>query len=333
MDASPARHGTSGPISETDLTAVIDDAGYQWDEVIAVAAVNADGSVVRQSRGTLADRRPMSTSVQVYGASLTKQIVAMCIARFVNAGSIDPDAPISRWIADLPGWSNNVTVRHLLHHISGLPDEDSLMDRMRSLGLEERTNDTMTRAVATFLELNHAPGEVHLYSNIGYVTIAGIIEHVAGESIVDHVDSVVFQPLGMTQSQLWNGPERNPKGANPLDPPEATPHSIGDGGMWTTADDLTRWIEAMITDTFGARNLMMSRISPNDGSPLNYAWGITVENQNGAIVCSHGGGWPGSISQMSWLPERGSGFIVFTTEGGEPLARVSAALRQRLAEN
>ena len=317
-------------ISEFELASIVDDAGYPDSDVIAVAVVNPDESVISQVRGTLADGRPMSTSTQVYGASLTKQIVAMCIARLVNAKQLDPDRPISTWISGLPEWSDQITVRHLLHHVSGLPEEDPLIEKMNELELTHRTSDAMLTGVATFPSLATAPGAEHHYSNIGYIALGRIVEIVSGTSLIDHIGTTVFKPLGMGQSRLWSGPDLHPPDAYPLDPNHPTPHSLGDGGMWTTADDLTKWIVAMNADTFGTRDQMMTRIELNDGTPLDYAWGILVTQESGVTICSHGGGWHGSISHMAWLPDRCSGYIAFTRNGGEPLSKVTAELRQRL---
>ena len=317
-------------ITEDELASIVDSAGCPESDAIAVAVVNPDGSIVRQARGTLPDGRDMSTTMQVYGASLTKQIVAMCVARLVNAGQLDPDQPIAAWIADLPEWSRQITVRHLLHHVSGFPEETPLIEKMTELGLTHRTSDAMLTGVAAFATLDTAPGAEHHYSNIGFVTLGRIVEIVTGASLIEHVDSMVFNPLGMNQSQLWNGPALHPPGANPLDPAHPAPHSLGDGGMWTTADDLTRWITAMNADAFGTRELMMTQIDLSDSTPLNYAWGVQVRQEDDVTFCSHGGGWHGSISHMAWLPDRSSGYIAFTRTGGEPLEKVTTALRQHL---
>jgi CubicO group peptidase (beta-lactamase class C family) len=317
-------------IVEAELRQMVDDAGYRDDGVIAVAVVNDDGSIASHARGVLLDGRPMSATMQLYGASLTKQVVGTCIARLVNDGRLDPDQPVATWFPNLPGWANEVCVRHLLHHTAGLPDEDPLKERMRELGLAHRTNEAMLAAVATFPSLVSTPGDEHRYANVGYVMLARIVEIITGALLVAYARESIFTPLQMVQSQLWAGPERNPAGANPLVPDVPTPHSVGDGGMWTTADDLTRWIVAMNADAFGTRTRMMAGTTLNDGAPCDYAWGIVISREHGTAICSHGGGWPGSYSLMSWMPERGSGFIALTITGGEPLENVSAALRNRL---
>jgi CubicO group peptidase (beta-lactamase class C family) len=317
-------------ISDIELGALVDEAGYADGEIIAVAVVNGDGTIVRQARGVLPDGRPMSTATHVYGASQTKQIIAMCAAQLVKSGRLDPDLPISAWLPELPGWGSRIRFRHLVHHLAGLPLEETLLERMDELGLNRRTSDAMLEAVATFPELIAEPGETHQYSNIGYVTMGRIIELVTGSPLIEYVDSVVFKPLQMTRSCLWQGPERHPDGANPLDPEKPIPHSLGDGGMWTTADDFTRWIEAMNADVFGVRELMMTKTTLNDGLPLDYAWAIAVSRENGVEVCSHGGAWYGSVSKSSWIPSLGVGFIAFTVTGGDALDALSANLRKRL---
>ena len=317
-------------MTEAELAGIVDEAGYGDGGTIAVAVVNGDGTIVRQERGILPDGRPMTCATRVYGASLTKQIAAMCAARFAKEGRIDPSASIRRWFPDLPDWADGVQFHHLVHHTSGFPDEDTLFDRIRDQGETRRTSDTMLAGLRSFSSLTRAPGESYEYSNIGYVCLGRIVELESATPLSAHFDQLVYRPLGMTQSLLWDGPDAHPAGSNPLDPNSPIPHSLGDGGMWATANDLTRWIQAMNADTFGVRDLMMVPGTLNDGQALDYAWGVKVTNEGGVDVCSHGGGWPGSISRMAWIPERDSGFIAFTVDGGESLDRVSELLRETL---
>jgi CubicO group peptidase (beta-lactamase class C family) len=317
---------------EIELPELIDQAGFAPEAAIAMIVVHGDGAQTRYARGVLADGQAMSTDTLVYGASQTKQIVALCAARLVREGRLDPDSPIARWFPDWPAWAQRVRFRHLIHHRSGMPDEKTLLGRMRELGYEGRTSDAMLAAVATFPTLAAEPGERHEYSNIGYVTMGRVIESITGSPLPQHVDEVVFAPLGMSHSLLWKGPEPHPAGAAPLDPEYPTPLSLGDGGMWTTAADFVKWIEAMNADRFGVHSLMTQTMSLNDGTPQDYAWAIRVSTENGTQVCSHGGAWWGSYSKSAWMPAIGTGFIVFATEGDEPLESLGRSLIERLTE-
>jgi CubicO group peptidase (beta-lactamase class C family) len=307
-----------------------ESAGFTGDSVVAVVVIGPNGERTSHTSGTLLDGRAMSTSTIVYGASQTKQLIAMCAARLERAGKLDPDRAIAHWFPDWPEWSNRVTVRHLVHHRSGMPDEETLLARMAELGHERRTSDTMLAAIATFSELAAEPGERYEYSNIGYVTLGRIVELETGQSLIDHLAETVFAPLGMGQSRLWEGPEDHPAEANPLDPDQPVPHSLGDGGMWTTADDFSRWLRAMLDDRFGVRDLMARTLPLNDGTANDYAWALRATESNGLAVLGHGGAWWGSRSKSAWIPERGSGFIIFTVDGGEPLDALSDALIERL---
>lgn len=319
-------------IDRSELQTMAEAVGYSDSTIVAAVILTPDGQRVRYAAGTLPDGRPMTTSTIVYGASQTKQLIAMCAARLERAGNLDPDTAISHWFPDWPDWARRVTVRQLVHHQSGMPDEETILARMAELGYERRTSNAMLAAVATFPELAAEPGERYEYSNTGYVTLGRIVERETGQSLIDHLAESVFAPLGMTQSRLWEGPEDHPAGANPLDSDQPVPHSLADGGMWTTADDFSCWIEAMLSDRFGVRDLMVRTTPLSDGSPNDYAWALRTQQINGALVCSHGGAWWGSRSKSAWIPERKSGFIIFTVDGGEPLDALSDALIERLTK-
>jgi CubicO group peptidase (beta-lactamase class C family) len=318
-------------IRDDDLAQLANETGFDPEAIVAISVANGDGTVAHHARGTIADGRPMTVDTVVYGASLTKQVTATAIARLVQRGSIDPDRSIDHWFPNLPSWARTIRVRHLLHHTSGLPDETILAERMGEMELTTRTNTTMLRAVATFDNLVTPPGEAHQYCNIGYVMLAEIVAQASGEPIARHLARTIFEPLGMSNSLVWSGPDPHPDGANPLSPATGHPHSIGDGGMWTTATDLVHWIRAMNADTFGVRDLLLTPGTLADGSVLEYGWGVGIARENDTIIGSHGGGWHGSVSHMAWFPDHRTGYIAFTVTGGEPLTELGATLRQRLS--
>jgi len=333
VSADRKMNGALSVVTEFDLAGIVEDAGYRDGGIIAIAVVNGDGLISRYERGVLTDGLPMTCDTLVYGASLTKQIVAMCAARLVQAGLIDPTSSITTWLPGLVGLADDVQFRHLVHHTAGFPDEATLVDRMGDEGGMLRTSEGMLAALASFRSLDRAPGDSFDYSNIGYVCLGRIVELVSGTALAEHVDEIVFRPLGMGRTRLWSGPGVRPEGGSTLDPDSPVPLSLGDGGMWTTANDLARWIRAMNADTFGVRDLMMIPGALNDESALDYAWAVRVTDRGGVNVCSHGGGWPGSISRMAWIPERTSGFIAFTVDGGPPLENLFATLLATLTSS
>ncbi len=136
-------------IDRSELQTMAEAAGYSDRTIVAAVVLTPDGERVRYAAGTLPDGRPMTTSTIVYGASQTKQLIAMCAARLERAGKLDPDTAISHWFPDWPDWAHRVTLRQLVHHQSGMPDEETILARMAELGYERRTSNAMLAAVAT----------------------------------------------------------------------------------------------------------------------------------------------------------------------------------------
>ena len=92
----------------------------------------------------------------------------------------------------------------------------------------------------------------------------------------------LFEPLQMHDTILWSGPQASPPHAallQPLQPP--APLSVGDGGLWTTVRDLIRWNDALLADTLGITTVLHTPGALDDGTPLDYAWGVRVFRQDG----------------------------------------------------
>jgi CubicO group peptidase (beta-lactamase class C family) len=135
-------------------------------------------------------------------ASLTKSFTALAVMQLVEAGKIDLDAPVQRYlpwfrVAD-PQASAQITVRHLLNQTSGLPTsagEIPLADFDDSPGATER----QARALSS-LVLTRPVGSAHEYSNSNYNLLGLIIEAASGESYADYVQNHIFTPLDMSHS-------------------------------------------------------------------------------------------------------------------------------------
>lgn len=102
----------------------------------------------------------------------------------------------------------------------------------------------------------------------------------------------------------WNAPRtgRCPRLPAPL--------SLGDGGLWSTADDLLRWNEAMNTDALTIAAVLQRPGRLDDGTLLDYAWGVGVRTRAGHRVYRHGGGWPGLRLLLARVPDLGVGIVI-----------------------
>jgi CubicO group peptidase (beta-lactamase class C family) len=197
--------------------------------------------------------------------------------------------PIAEWLPGLPPWAGTIRVRHLIHHTAGLPTTDAVWERMTSSGESDWTSDCAIAALSKMDELEQQPGDAYAYSNVGYICLAGIIERSSGNDLNTFAQEYLFEPLSMRATTLWSGPAPSPPHAvlsQPLRSP--APLSVGDGGLWTSVSDLLRWNETLLEDTLGVADTLHTTGALDDGTPLDYAWGVRVFRAGANRVQSHG---------------------------------------------
>ncbi|MFI6484936.1 serine hydrolase domain-containing protein [Nonomuraea sp. NPDC050663] len=287
-------------VHRPDLATLVADAGYGPDEPIVVG--------VRRRGGDVHLAHGLASTSLLYVASLSKQMTAACAALLVLDGALDVESPLSRWLPGLPPWAAYVRVRHLVHHTAGLP-----ADRRVDARTAGRTTAGILDALATFAEPDHRAGAHHAYSNAGYVCLAAVVETVAGEPLPGFARHRLFAPLQMDGTRFWAGPEPAPPGAVPLVTPRPAPLSLGDGGVWSTLTDLLRWGQAMNDDELGVSALTQTPGRLDDGTPLDYAWGVGVRSQAGHRVFRHGGGWIGLRALHARVPALGLSVALVAT--------------------
>jgi CubicO group peptidase (beta-lactamase class C family) len=283
-----------------DVPELVGAAGYHRTAPV-VAGVQTAETVFHSGAGLTAD------SV-VYTGSLSKQITAACAALLVRQGRLDADDSLARWMPELPAWAGTVRLRHLIHHTSGLPEGVHIDDVLRNE--PTRTTEGVVRALVRRDHLDHPPGTTHRYCNAGYVCLAVAVSRAAGRPLPHFAQEHVFGPLGMGSTRFWTGPAPHPPGAAPLDPGYPAPLSLGDGGLWSTARDLLRWNRSQLSDDLGVAALTHTAGRMDDGTPLDYAWGIGVRSHDGHQLYRHGGSWPGSTAQLVFIPDLDASLVI-----------------------
>jgi CubicO group peptidase (beta-lactamase class C family) len=235
------------------------------------------------------ESRRLTTRTQVYVASLAKQVTAACAALLARDRALDIEAPLAAYVGDLPSWSRTVRLRHLVHHTSGLPQEVTSLDGLAA-----------------------GPGTRYAYSNAGYVLLAAAVAAAAGEPLPGLARRRIFEPLGMADTLFWPGPAPAPPGAAPLDPVHPAPLSLGDGGLWSTAEDLLRWSAGLDDDRLGITARLQAPGRLDDGTELDYAWGMGVRRSRGQVVYRHGGSYADVRTMLVRVPERGFDLVILS---------------------
>jgi CubicO group peptidase (beta-lactamase class C family) len=293
------------------IQALVAGAGYRPGEPLLVAVRRGSDPPAVVVHGSL------TASTRVYTASLSKQVTAAGAALLIQAGRLDSFSTLADWVPDLPSWAARIQLRHLVHHVAGLPSDVDIE------GDRDRTTDAVIAALRD-LSLDRPPGTAFAYSNPGYVCLALAIERAAGQPLPSFARQRLFDPLGLHDTLFWAGPGPMPPSSMPLARRHPAPLSLGDGGMWSTAADLLCWCRAMNADTLGVSALVQTPGRLDDGRSVDYAWGTGVRIQAGHPVYRHGGGWLGLRLLMARVPDLDVGLVIVApadnTERRVPLA-------------
>lgn len=188
-------------------------------------------------------------------ASVSKQFTAAAVLLLAQDGTLGIDDPVRKWLPSLPPEADAITLRHLLTHASGLVDYEDLM-------AEPYDGQIRDAGVLALLEKTHrllfAPGSGYRYSNSGYALLALVVERASGMAYPEFLRQRIFRPLNMhdTLAYVEGGPAvpHRAWGYSEVDgrwertDQSSTSAVLGDGGIYSTIDDLARWDAALYDD-------------------------------------------------------------------------------------
>ncbi|MGI8733639.1 MAG: serine hydrolase domain-containing protein [Pyrinomonadaceae bacterium] len=278
-------------------------------------------------------------------ASMTKSFTAMAILKLRDEGKLSLDDPVSKYVpalADLPYPTRDspaLTIHHLLTHSEGFPEDNPWGDRQLAQSDE---------AIKTFMRLgipfSNAPGVAFEYSNFGFAILGQVVARASGKAYQDYMRDQILLPLGMRASTFEAAQVPRDRIAPGYrwednawkDEPILAHGSFGAmGGLWTSANDLARYVSFLMSAfpprderdkgpirRSSARDMQQAaRWQPAfalrnavDGplqfgvSTYGYGLGVTQDCRFSHVV-AHGGGLPGYGSLMRWWPEYGVGMI------------------------
>jgi CubicO group peptidase (beta-lactamase class C family) len=306
---------------KADATTQVDSVFATWDKKDSpgcALGIFQNGRIVYERGYGMADLEhdvPITPESVFYVGSLSKQFTAMAAALAIQQGKLSADDPIRKWLPELPAYADAITVRHLVHHTSGLRDYNTLLSIAGRRGDEAFDNPTVLRMTARQKALNFAPGSEYLYSNTGYTLLALIVERATKTPFAQYAEQQIFTPLGMTVSHFHTDTGRLVKrranaysvaqsGTIRLDTPSN--ERAGAGGVFTSVRDLLHWDENFYTGRVGGKALIEQVQTPGQlggGKPLTYAWGLQVGTYRGAKTVDHGGSLGGYRAHLIRFPE------------------------------
>jgi CubicO group peptidase (beta-lactamase class C family) len=269
--------------------------------------------------------------------SVSKQFTAMGIVKLNIDGKLHLDDDIRIYLPELPDFKQKITIRHLLHHTSGLRDIHSILTLAGWRKDDPRSNKDLFEIMKNQKDLNFTPGDEYLYSNTNYILMAMIIEIVTGVCFELWMKENVFLPLGLTKTYIENTATKVVKG-NATSYRQQEDKSFnraveywdytGSGNIHTTAEELLSWLNNYSNPSRGWENafeLLQTTDTLNNGSYLNYAFGIEIDSINGIRIISHGGGVGGFRSFACTFPNQSISIVVLTNfSSSDPFGKLKS---------
>jgi CubicO group peptidase (beta-lactamase class C family) len=323
-------------------TATLDSVSHWVDSIFAPYATSRSpgcavgivqkGSLVLNKAYGMADLEhdtPIGADTRFYIASISKQFTAMSVVLLAQDGRLSLDDPIQKWVPEVPSFGATITLKHLLHHTSGLRDYFTLL-AVSGWPMDGPLNEQQFLAlVRRQKSLNFSPGDEFLYSNTGYVLLSIVVKRASGKSLRDFAAERIFRPLGMTHTEFRDDhtsliPHRalgyQPSGSTfRISQPEFD--VVGDGGAYSTIEDLAKWDANFQSGRVGGKQAIALLQTPgtlNDGQTIPYALAVTTGEFHGLKTYSHGGSYGGYRSMLLRVPEKRLSVITLCNTSDAP---------------
>lgn len=310
---------------------------YQGAVPGAGVVVLYNGATIFRRAYGLADvegRVAATTETNYRLASLTKQFTAAAILLLAEDGRVSIDDPVSRWLPTLPGPTDEMSIRHLLTHTSGLIDYEDLIPA----GATEQLHDgDVLRLLETQSRRNFPPGKSYRYSNSGYSLLALIVERASGEDFASFLRERIFLPLGMHATVAFEeGISRVAHRAfgHTAAPPSwvrsdqsLTSATLGDGGIYSSIDDLAKWDAALYDDRLlrlESLRMAFQPATPTDEPAVQYALGWRVSGK----TLWHSGETTGFRNVIVRYPERRLTIIILTNRDDREPYRTALSMAE-----
>jgi len=307
----------------------------------ASVIVIRDGAVLlRRAYGlaNLEHHTPAAPTTDFRLASLSKQFTAMAIMLLVRDGKLRYDQPVSELLPELPPTTRAITIRHFLNHTSGIWDYEELIPETRTAQLDD--HDVLA-LVAAKDSVYFSAGSAYRYSNSGYVLLGIIVARASGMPLPEFMGRRIFDPLGMTATVAHvEGNDTVPQRAYGYSPSggtfvqtdqSVTSATLGDGGIYTNADDMRRWDHALSTAALvDSATLALATTPPvlPAGATTEYGFGWFVDMYRGEQRWRHTGETSGFRNAIQRYPNRRLTIVILTNRSsGEP-----AAIAERIAD-
>jgi CubicO group peptidase (beta-lactamase class C family) len=317
----------------------IDDilASYQSsDKPGASVLVYKDDKVVFKKGYGLSNvstREEINPNTNFRLASVTKQFTAMSILLLVQKGRIKLEDPLKKYFPSFPAYGKDIKIKHLLTHTSGLMDYEDLMSPTQTVQLHD-TN--CLQLMYNTNKLYFPAGTDYKYSNTGYAILALIVEQVSGQDFAQFLKDNIFKPLGMKTTVAYEEGKSAvtnrvyghsyESGKWSLTDQSLTSAVLGDGGIYTNVEELSKWITALWSFKLLPKEMQertWTRTTLKNGKTIDYGFGWHIEDFEGVTHPFHDGSSIGFRNSIAVFPEQKLMVVVLSNQNDhDPIEEV-----------
>ncbi|HEV2616735.1 MAG TPA: serine hydrolase domain-containing protein [Candidatus Acidoferrales bacterium] len=287
-------------------------------------------------------------------ASFTKQFTAMAIMLLVHDGKLRYDTRLTDVFPEFPAYGRAITIRNLLNHTCGLMAYEDLMDKKYAGKSWEEIPQISDAGVLALMEqqtgTKFPPGTKWEYSNGGYCVLAMVVEKLSGMPFADFLRRRIFEPLKMEntvaheygKNQVANRAYGYTDDAGVWLETDQSPTSatLGDGGIYSSLDDLIKWDDAIRNHTLLSAEEMRPAVTPENSAavlpenvddlpktagkkPLAYGFGWFLDPYRGHARMWHYGSSIGFHTIIQRFPADNLTIIILSNRSDLDLSAVS----------
>ncbi|WP_356448035.1 serine hydrolase domain-containing protein, partial [Streptomyces sp. NPDC006624] len=225
-------------------------------------------------------------------ASVSKQFTAAAVLLLAQDGKLGLDDPIRRWLPSLPKACDAITLRQILSHQSGLIDYEDVMPASFDADAHQMHDSDVLAVLEGQDRTYFAPGSGYRYSNSGYSLLALVVAKASGRGFAEFLRERIFLPLGMRDTVAYERGVSNvahraygysyENGRWQRTDQSPTSATLGDGGIYSSIDDLAKWDAALYDQRLlsdASRALAFAAHTPTDAPDVGYGYGWRITGE------------------------------------------------------
>lgn len=266
-------------------------------------------------------------------ASVTKQFTALAILLLVENGRLSLVDKLANFFPEFPDYGKDITIFQLLTHSSGLKDYEDLISKIETVQV---CDEDVLKLLMSQTDTLFPSGTKYSYNNGGYCLLALIIEKVSGELVGDFFKKKLFAPLGMNSSFVnYEGKTiiSNRAYGFPYDQ-DITSATIGDGGVYSSINDLQKWDQVFYTDIILSKKtreqILTKHIITDEDQSVYYGFGLCLKELNSKNIAYHAGSSIGFQTGIYYVLDEQLAVIFLSNRSGDSGSEICEKILEKM---